>query len=202
MNRLAIWVLLYLLTTAQVFTQPPLSTKLWIPAAICQNTTATLNWDTSTTNAPVAVCATGTNTQKGVAVFDGTTSKSMQETLRLPVDWAIGSTVWVRLPWYTGSITNAARWCAAIVCVADGATDDPAFDTGVCINDTAKGTTLQVNDAEVQIDGASLDTCTVGDMLLHLKVYREPANAGDTMDGVDAALIGAQVTYQRTPRWY
>jgi len=175
----------------------PITTALYLPAAACVNGTAAAAWDVPTSDAPVAACATGTNTLKGILNFDdgtgtGITAPSIQSTFMLPAMWQSGTNVVVDLKWYAAATTNATRWCAQLVCVADAETDDPAFNTAVCVNDTAKGTTLQTNDVSLSLPST---TCSASE-LLHLKVYRDSDNAADTMTG-NASLVGARVTLTR-----
>ena len=163
-----------------------------LPAAACQNTTATLLWDTPTTNPAVAACITATNTQKGVADFaDGAASLAMQLTFPLPRDWA--GAVDARFKWLTTAITGSVVWQLATVCVADTETDDPAFNTASTVTDTAKGTASQTNDADIA--GVTMTGCAAGE-LLHLKALRDPAHASDTL-AATARLIGVELTLRR-----
>ena len=163
-----------------------------LPAAACQSTTATLLWDTPTTNPAVAACITGTNTQKGVADFaDGASALSMQITFPLPRDWT--GAVDVRLKWLTSAITGSVVWQIATACVADAETDDPAFNAASTLTDAAKATANQTNDAD--ITGVTMTGCAAGE-LLHLKVLRDPPHASDTL-AATARLIGVELTLRR-----
>lgn len=172
------------------------ASKIWLPFASCQNTTAGLLWDSPTSNAPAAACITGTNTQKGVADFDAATDESLQMTLRLPADFtgAIDSD----LVWLAAATSGAAGWCVQLVCTADAETDDPAFPAqgaGNCVSDTAKGTTLQTNVAADT--GVTATGCAAGE-LLHIAVSRD-ANGGAVTDDMtgDARGIGVELTLRR-----
>lgn len=167
--------------------------KIWLEAGGCQNTTASLMWDTPTTNAAVAACITGTNTQKGVAEFADGSNLSMQRTLVLPFDWASVPGIDLKFFWSSPTTTGDVVWQAATVCTADAETDDAAFSTASSVTDTAKGTTLQVNTAS--IFGITVPTCSGGE-LIHLKVFRDSAHASDTMAGT-ARLIGVEMTVRR-----
>ena len=161
-------------------------------AASCQNATATLLWDTPTTNPAVAACITGTNTQKGVADFaDGAAAISMQMTWPLPRDWT--GAVDARFKWLTTATTGNVVWQIATVCVADAETDDPAFNAASTVTDAAKATANQTNDAD--ITGVTMTGCAAGE-LLHLKVLRDPAHASDTLAAV-ARLISVELTSRR-----
>lgn len=166
--------------------------KIWLEAAGCQNTTAGLMWDTPTSNPAVAACVTGTNTQKGVADFaDGASTLGMQRSIMLPNDWT--GAIDLGFKWLTSATTGSVVWQAATICVADGETDDPAFNTASTVTDAAKGTTLQTNDAA--ITGLTTTGCAGGE-LMHLRVYRDPAHASDNL-AATARLIGVMVTMRR-----
>ena len=171
--------------------------KVWLPAAGCNNATAAPMWDLPTTNAPAIACVTGTNTQKGVADFDGTTDESMQATLMLPLDWT--GNVDVAYKWLSTVTTGNVTWCAQVICVADAETDDPAFPAQAsanCVSDATKGTTNQTNDAS---DTAITVTgCAAGE-LVHVRVSRDPdetSTLSDTLAG-DARLVGVELTMRR-----
>jgi len=170
----------------------PITSKVWLEAAGCQNATATLMWDTPTTNPAVAACITGTNTQKGVADFaDGANSLSMQRTLALPSDFT--GAVDVKFKWLTTATTGDVVWQIATICVADAETDDPAFNTASTVTDTAKGTANQTNDAS--ITGITMTGCAAGEAW-HIKVLRDPAHASDTL-AATARLLGVELTVRR-----
>lgn len=168
--------------------------KLWIPAAVCNNVTATApSWSLPTSNPAVAACQTGTNTQKATLDFaDGAPTISAQTTLMLPADWT--GSFGITLKWYAGSATTGnVVWQVATICVADAETSDPAFNTASTVTDAAKGTINQDNDATI----ASVTTtgCAAGE-LMYLRVFRDPANASDTMADT-AHLRGVELTLRR-----
>lgn len=165
--------------------------KVWLPAAACQNTTASLFWDTPTSNPAVAACVTGTNTQKGVADFADGSSLSMQQTLLLPSDFT--GAIDAKFKWLTSATSGDVVWQIQTICVADAETDDPAFNTASTVTDTAKGTTLQTNDAS--ITGVTATGCAAGE-LLHVKVLRDAAHASDSL-AATARLIGVELTFRR-----
>lgn len=167
--------------------------KIWLEAGGCQNTTASLMWDTPTTNAAVAACITGTNVQKGVAEFADGSNLSMQRTLVLPFDYASVPGIDLKFFWTSPTTTGDVVWQAATVCTADAETDDSAFNTASTVTDTTKGTTLQLNTAS--IFGITTTGCAGGE-LMHLKVFRDSAHASDTMAGT-ARLIGIEMTIRR-----
>lgn len=157
------------------------ASEIPLPVASCQNATATLLWDTPATNPAVASCDTGTNTQKGTADFaDGASSLSIQTSFSLPDDWTNTGGVDVKFKWFSSVTTGNVVWQIASACVADGSTSDPAYNTASTATDAVKGTTLQDNDAI--ITGITMTGCTAGSQL-YVKVFRDPANASDTMAG-------------------
>lgn len=174
--------------TGNVFTAPA---KVWFPAAGCNNATASTMWDLPTSNGAAPACVTGTNTQKGVLDFDATTSESAQQHLMLPADWT--GALDVSIKWFAAATSGGVVWAVQTICVADAETDDPAFNTASTVTDAAKGTTNQTNDAS--ITGVTATGCAAGE-LLHLKISRSVADAGDDMTG-DARLIGMELTLRR-----
>lgn len=171
--------------TGNVLTIPR---RIWLPAAGCNNATAGSIWDLPTSNPGVAACVTGTNTQKGVLDFaDGANSLSAQITYKLPSTWT--GTVDANIKWFSATITGDVVWQLATICVADAETDDPAFNTASTVTDTAKGTTNQTNDAA--ITGVTVTGCAAGE-LMHIKIFRDPANVSDT-HAATARLIGVEL---------
>lgn len=170
--------------------------KLWLPVAQCQNTTAGILWDYETANSPAAACVTGTNTQKGVADFDATTDECLQMHVQLPADFS--GNIDVRYVWLASATTGSVGWCSQLVSTADAETDDPAFPAqgaGNCVSDAAKGTTLQVNQAD---DTSITATGVAAGELLHIRLCRD-ANGGAVTDDMtgDARLIGVEYTFRR-----
>lgn len=186
-------------SSGNVITNP---SKLWIPAAGCNNATAYANLDLPTSNAPTPACQTGSNTTKGVLGFDQTTEQSGQATLFLPSDWtgAIDATfMWISA---TGS-TNAVNWCAQLICTADGETEAPGTDvtfpaqaSGNCVNDAGKGTANQVNTASKT--GLTATGCAASE-LLHVRLSRDPDDSSGSTDNhaATANLIGVELTLRR-----
>jgi hypothetical protein len=166
-----------------------------IGAAACNGTTAAILWNTFTTAPAVAACATGTNTQEGVAAFaDGATALSMQIGFSLPSDWTAALGLNVKPKWSTGATTGSVVWQAATACVADGEVDDAAFNAASTVTDAAKGTANQMNDAA--ITSVTVTGCAAGERL-HLKITRDPAHASDNL-AATANLHEVVVSYWRT----
>lgn len=169
----------------------------WFDAAGCDNATAGHIWDAPTTNAPAPTCDTGTNTQKAYLAFDAATDESVQGKFRLPTGFT-GAIDFV-LRWKAAATTGAVGWCVQLVRVPDGATSDPAYPAqaaGNCVSDTAKGTTLQENEAT--ISNVTCTSCVAGD-LVYMRVSRD-ANGGAVTDDMtgDALLLGWMRRVRRT----
>lgn len=139
-----------------------LTEEMWFNAAACQNTTANHIHDTPTSNSPTATCDTGSNTQKGYEAFDPSTDQSIYGHWVLPTGFT--GAIDIKFKWKTADTSGAVGWCFQLIRVADGSTSDPAFPaqaSGNCVSDTAKGTTLQENDAS--ISGVTCSSCVAGD---------------------------------------
>lgn len=186
-----VWMVLWFacLAHAQLGVQ-----RIWIPAARCDNATASSpEWSFPTTNPGVPACVTGTNTQKGVLDFaDGANSLSAQWQILLPSDWKAAG-LDMTFVWFTSATANAVVWQAQTICVADAETGDPAFNTASTVTDTAKGTTLQFNTAT--ITNVTITGCAAGEVL-HLKIFRDPAHASDTL-AATARLVGVELKIRR-----
>jgi hypothetical protein len=169
-----------------------LTEKVWIPAAICNNATAASHgWSFPTSNPGVPACVTGSNTQLGVMDFADSADLSAQIHLALPSDWT--STVDAKFKWWTSATSGDVVWQLATICVADAETSDPAFNTASTVTDTAKGTTLQQNDASITT--VTVTGCAAGE-LMFLKVRRDAAHASDTL-AATARLVGLELTLRR-----
>lgn len=166
--------------------------KQWFPAAFCQNVTPATVWSLAPLLPALVSCDTGTNTQKGTLDFaDGVDVSEAQMSMMLPSDW-VGA-VDVRFKWFTTATTGSVVWQVASICVADAETSDPAFNAAGTVIDTAKGTTLQDNDAFIA--GLTTTGCAAGE-LLYLRVFRDPTNGSDDL-AATASLRGIELTYRR-----
>ncbi len=170
--------------TGNVITLPK---RIWLPAAGCNNATAGSIWDLPSSNPAVAACVTGTNTQKGVLNFADASNLSAQITWKLPSTWT--GTMDANIKWYTSATSGDVVWQLATICVADAETDDPAFNSASTVTDTAKGTTLQTNDASITT--VTVTGCAAGE-LMHVKIQRDSAHASDTL-AATASLIGVEL---------
>jgi hypothetical protein len=116
----------------------------------------------------------------------------MQQTLMLPSDWT--GAIDALIKYRTVAIAGDTIWQIATACRADGEVDDVAFNAAsASAADTAKGTTLQLNDAA--ITGITTTGCAAGE-LMHLKVFRNRTHASDTLANT-ISLVGVEVTIRR-----
>lgn len=170
------------------------SSKIWLPAAGCNNATAGAFWDLPTSTPAAPACVTGTNTQKGVLDFADTSGGfSAQNTLALPADFT--GSIDVTLYWTTTATTGNCKWSVSTAFTATNAaaTDDPSFNTASTVTTAAPGTANRVQTSTitgVTATGAAAST------LFHIKVFRDGNDGSDTISAT-ARLIGVEVTFRR-----
>ncbi len=161
--------------------------EIWSDVAGCDNVTAGPVWNNNTANSPAYACE-GTNTRLATAAFDATTDESVEGSFVLPTGFTGAIDIFFK--WKAAATTGAAGWCMQLIRVADGSTSDPAQAaqaSGNCVSDTAKGTTLQENDAT--ITGVTCTSCAAGDRI-NFRLSRD-ANGGAVTDDMtgDALLL-------------
>jgi hypothetical protein len=141
-----------------------------IPAAACNNATASPNWDLPTTNAPTPNCLTGTNTQQGTMDFDDTAARTMQTWFNLPSGWT--GNVDVDITWLVtaGGGANTVKFTVAAACSASGATFDPAFNTANTITSGTVGANNAINITSQT--ALTMTGCAAGN-ILHIKFGRD-----------------------------
>ena len=167
------------------------SYKVWMPAARCINATASLLWNAPPTVAPSATCLTGSNTQKAAAAFSDGQNFNLQSVEVLPGDWTGALDAVVK--WRATPTTGSVVWQFATVCMADGETQNPAFNTASVVIDAAQSVADSVNTAN--IDGVTTTGCAAGE-LMHVRIQRDAAHVSDTMAG-SADLLGVEMTIRR-----
>lgn len=153
-------------------------------------------YHTIATDAPTPTCrdSSPTNSIGGVLDFDDAATEYIYRTLLLPSDWT--GAIALVFVWDTSAITGNVVWQAQTFCNAVGeAVDESGFtyNTANTVTDAAQGTTFRLNTATI----SSLTTtgCAAGE-LFHLKVFRNPANASDTI-AATASLHGVEMTARR-----
>lgn len=177
--------------TGNVFTS---AFKTWFAAAGCNNATASSFWDLGTSLAPTPTCKNSSSGAAQNASLDFPDSDGMffaQSTMMLADDFT--GTVDAKVRWLAAATSGDVIWNVSTICVADGETDNPAFNAVSSVTDTAKGTTLQSNDATITT--VTITGCAAGE-LMHLKVSRDRTTSGDTITGV-VSLLGLELTTRR-----
>jgi len=162
-------------------------------SSTCIGGTATSNFDDSPLlTEPAAACVAGTNITSARLDFDDATDEGMQISFVLPTGFT--GTVDFDFYWHGTAIVNEVVWALQTVCVADGETLDPAFNTAQTVTDTAKGTANQLNIATIST--VTLTGCAAGErMFLHM--FRDANNVADDFVG-DARLVSTRLTLRRT----
>lgn len=141
-----------------------------------------------------------TTTYKGnflVLDFDGTTAEYAQCTIpAMPSDWD-GGTLTAKFIWTANdATTHAVVWGVYLFSIDDDEALDAAFSSVLTVTDANGGAayTKRISAATAAITPAG--TPAAGE-LLQVCVGRFPADAADTMTGVDARLIGVVFNYTR-----
>jgi hypothetical protein len=141
-----------------------------VPAAGCNNATASPNWDLPTTNAPTPNCLTGTNTQQGTMDFDDTAARTVQTSFVLPPGWT--GNVDVDIDWLVtaGGGANTVKFTVATACSTAGATFDPAFNVANTITSATVGANNAIN--VTSQSAITMTGCAAGNVL-HIKFGRD-----------------------------
>ena len=169
--------------------------KVWLPAAGCNNATASTFWDLPTATPAAAACVNGTNTQKGVLDFADTAGGfSAQNTLLLPSDFT--GNIDARIIWLTTATAGNAKWSLSTICTDVSATagDDPAFNTASTVTTAAPGTANRLQTSSIA--AVTITGCSAG-QILHAKLFRDGADAADTITAT-ARLYGVELTIRRS----
>ena len=124
--------------------------------------------------------------------FDGSSEEHAQFQVAFPKSWNAG-TVTYRVFWTsTATDTDAVIWTLEGVSVANDATIDVAYGTGVAVTDNnisaAEDCLVSATSSAVTIASAADDTLTF------FRIWRDADAGGDTM-AEDARLIGVQIFY-------
>ena len=125
--------------------------------------------------------------------FDGATEEyAWLLAFQTPDYWDL-STITVRFHWTAASGSGDVIWGAAAVALSN----DDALDTALGTAQTVTDTLLATGDVHVTADTSALTvggTPAKGD-LLFLRVYRDADAGGDTLNSVDARLIGITIKF-------
>lgn len=125
--------------------------------------------------------------------FDGAAEEyAWLLAFQVPDYWDL-STITIRFHWTAASGSGDVIWGAAAVALSN----DDALDTALGSAQTVTDTLLAAGDVHVTADTSALTvggTPAKGD-LLFLRVYRDADAGGDTLNSVDARLIGITVKF-------
>ncbi len=177
--------------TGNVVTIPE---KVWLPAAGCNNATASPFWDLPTSTPAAAACVTGSNTQKGVLDYADTSGGfSAQNEILLPADFS--GAVDASIFWTTSATSGNAKWSLSTICTATGATetDDPAFNTASTVTTAAPGTANRIQTSSIA--SVTITGCAASEYM-HVKLFRDGNDGSDTI-GATARFLGLELTVRR-----
>lgn len=124
--------------------------------------------------------------------FDGATEEYAWFCLPSPDYWDL-STITLKFHWTTASGSGDVIWGAASL----ARSDDDALDTALGSAVTVTDTVLSTNDLHTTSATSAITvggTPAKGDYLF-VRVYRDADAGGDTLNGVDARLIGVTVKF-------
>lgn len=147
--------------------------------------------------ASLALVATASNQPDISSLdFDSTTAEYAQFWIRMPKSWDEG-TITASFMWSHASTTTnfGVRWGIQAVAISDGDTMAAAYGTAQEVTDTG-GTTNTLYKSAVT-SAITIAGSPAAEDLVAFRVYRDPANAGDTM-AVDARLMGVNVFFSTT----
>lgn len=152
-----------------------------------------------TSNPAAPVETQGTNFPVPGHAFDGTT----QETIFLffkALNYGSGNLT-LTLGWYAASGTSGAVVFGASIAAITPNTDTQDIETkGFATENTASDSHLGTTAKrlhEMSITISNLDSLAAGDWVC-VRLRRLPADAGDTMNGVDAIVAEATLSYSDT----
>jgi hypothetical protein len=127
--------------------------------------------------------------------FDPTTQEFAHATIPMPSDWD-GGTVTAEFWWTaTGTSTNSVVWALEGRSYGDSETIDQAYGTAQQVSDAHTATALQAQKSSAT-PAITLGGTPAAGELVHFRVKRVPADAGDTL-AVDAMLLAVVINYTR-----
>lgn len=162
-------------------------------AAYCNNATPSTGWDLFTSGAASAACITGTNQQEGVLNYANSGTPDARVTFTIPQNLVTSSTTDLYLFWKTATVSGTATFNVDAICVANNATDDPAFSAANYWNPAAFTASASANFLNISsATGISLPaSCTAG-TLAHLRIKRT-----DTVGtAVTASVIKLRILFK------
>lgn len=169
------------------------TSKVWLPTAGCNGSTAASFWDLPGTLPAVAVCVTGTNVTKGALQFSDVEVDTAQNTWQLPADFS--GNIDAKIIWTSPATSVNAKWFLATACTATDATetDDPSWNTPSTVTTAAPGTAHRLQTSS--ITSLTITGCAASE-ILHLKIWRDGSDVADTL-GNTANVIAVELTVRR-----
>lgn len=161
-------------------------------AAICQGAAPSSPFALPPTNAPTLTCEVGASagdvtattavSSSGFLSFaengSSATSQSVQGRLHLPPGWT--GAIDADVTWRTSAVAGDVLWRIQTLGVADGAVLNGSWSSPQSFTaDTAKGTTLQINNT-AQLTGITA-TGGVANGYLLFRFWRDAQQGGDTL---------------------
>ena len=130
-----------------------------------------------------------------VLSYDGAGGKELAFwTFRMPADYSSGGAV--KIQWMANVTSGSVVWSAQLGAITAGDVDTPVEHAAAAASSTTTATNAtearRLNETSITL--GNLDSVTAGD-LVFLTIYRDSADASDTMSANDAELIGASLEY-------
>ncbi len=148
---------------------------------VCQGSTASLGMNIQASGAATVACA-GSTIIHAVTTFADAATAEVQFQFRIPDDWD-GADIELRSQWRTSATANNAIFQVSGVCGGDAEVIPTAYSsTADTVTETAKGTTLQMNDFAISLSVAAnhaLATCAAGETF-YGRFFRDPSGS-DTL---------------------
>ena len=150
----------------------------------------------ATTNGCAALAQSETSTNKinyKYLAFDGTSDEYAWIHLPQAPDYWDLSTMTAKFHWTPASGSGIVSWGLAALCRSDDDALDTALGSSVGITDTV----LAVGDYHTSASTPAMTvggTPTKGDGI-YIRVFRFASDGGDTLNGIDAHLIGVTIKF-------
>lgn len=157
----------------------------WIPAGAMTPRT--------TNGAAFTQVQLGTNgTVVAAFAFDTATSEYVQFTIRMPKGWDEGTVTFAPVWTANSTSTNGVAWVMRAKALANDATLDAAWGTGVTVTDNNTATAYQIHLAS---ESGAVTIANASELeLVVFELYRDVSNGSDTL-AVDALLVGMNLYY-------
>ncbi len=124
--------------------------------------------------------------------FDGATAEYAQIMIPMPKSWDEG-TVTVQFIWAAPGGTGNVIWGCQAVAISDDDVIDSAFGSAVTVTDGVTATTDVMESAFTS--AITIGGSPAAEDLVCFQFYRDAANGSDTLNAIDAKLIGVRIKY-------